>query len=98
MDQISSTTSVVPVVMPYVASQSARWKVDDRPLVIPPGETNFALLGQWTEIPEGVEFTVDYRCGVMRRLRPAGHQGSPGIYHANVHPRVALDIAKKAFA
>lgn len=76
LDRIRSTTSVVPVMMPYITSQFARRKVDDRPLVIPQGSKNFAFLGQYTEIPEDVVFhrRVLGARGHARRLRTAGGQ------------------------
>ena len=46
--------------MPYITSEFERREASDRPLVIPGGATNFALLGQYVEIPEDVVFTVEY--------------------------------------
>jgi oleate hydratase len=49
-----------PCVMPYITSQFLTREKTDRPLVIPENSTNFALLGQFVEIPEDTVFTVEY--------------------------------------
>jgi oleate hydratase len=65
----------------------------DRPAVIPHGAKNFALLGQYVEIPEDVVFTVEYSVrgamhgvyglmGVDKEVQP--------IYHGIADPKVAL--------
>ena len=70
--------------MPYITSQFQRRDVADRPRVIPQGAKNFALLGQYVEIPEDVVFTVEYSVraamhgvygllGLKRKI--------PAIYH-----------------
>ena len=101
VDQIRATTTVVPVMMPYITSQFARRKVEDRPLVVPHGSENFAFLGQYTEIPEDVVFTVEYSVrGAMHAVYEllGVDKQIPGIYHAYAHPRVVIDMARKAFA
>ncbi|MCW3464405.1 oleate hydratase [Chitinophaga nivalis] len=50
----------IPCMMPYITSQFLTRAKGDRPLVIPKGATNFAFLGQFTEIPDDVVFTVEY--------------------------------------
>jgi len=60
LDEVQATTTVVPVMMPYITSEFERRTADDRPRVLPVGAENFAFLGQYTEIPHGVVFTVDY--------------------------------------
>ena len=101
LDKVKATTSVVPVMMPYITSQFARRTVEDRPLVVPEGSANFAFLGQYTEIPEDVVFTVEYSVrGAMHAVYGllGVKKEIPGIYHAYAHPRVVLDMVKKAFA
>lgn len=100
-DRIRETTTVVPVMMPYITSQFARRVVADRPLVVPTGATNFAFLGQYTEIPEDVVFTVEYSVrGAMHAVYQLldVDRKIPAVYHAYAHPRVVLEMAKKAFA
>jgi oleate hydratase len=60
---------------------------------------NFAFLGQFVGIPEDVVFTVEYSVrGAMRavyRLFSVDREIS-GVYHAAVHPAVALRTMVKA--
>ncbi|MFF4550729.1 oleate hydratase [Streptomyces sp. NPDC001435] len=101
LDEIRATTTVVPVMMPHITSQFAPRRVEDRPLVLPRGARNFAFLGQYTEIPEDVVFTVEYSVrgamhgvyGLLGVDRPI-----PGIYHALSDPEVALSTLKAALA
>ncbi|MBR7825655.1 oleate hydratase [Actinospica sp. MGRD01-02] len=101
LEQILATASVVPVMMPYITSQFAPRAVTDRPEVIPAGARNFALLGQYVEMAEDVVFTVEYS------VRAAMHavygltgtdRKIPGIYHAALHPVVALRTLHSALA
>lgn len=50
----------IPCMMPYITSQFLPREKGDRPLVVPPGSTNFAFIGQFCEIPDDVVFTVEY--------------------------------------
>ena len=97
LDEVRSATTVIPLMVPYITSQFARRDVADRPLVIPTGATNFALLGQYVEIPEDVVFTVEYS------VRSAMHAvyGLLGltdeisaIYHGIATPKVALEALR----
>ncbi|MGQ4483766.1 oleate hydratase [Streptomyces sp. SAS_276] len=58
-ERVTQTTTVISVMMPYITSQFAPRTTHDRPLVIPHGSANSAFLGQFTEIPEDVVFTVE---------------------------------------
>ena len=94
LDEVRRTTTVVPVMMPYITSEFECRHVSDRPPVIPAGAKNFALLGQYVEIPEDVVFTVEYSVrGAM--LGVYGLMGVatevPPIYHGVADPKVALD-------
>ncbi len=60
IDEVRRSTTVIPVMMPYITSEFQRRAADDRPPVIPEGAKNFALLGQYVEIPDDVVFTVEY--------------------------------------
>ena len=97
LDDVRKATTVIPVMMPYITSEFARRDVTDRPLVIPPGATNFALLGQYVEIPEDVVFTVEYSVrGAMHAVY--GLLGLdyeiPAIYHGIADPKVALEALR----
>ncbi|WP_297441473.1 oleate hydratase [Sulfurimonas sp.] len=50
----------LPVAMPFIDSQFMPRKKGDRPNVIPKGATNFAFLGQFTEVENDCVFTVEY--------------------------------------
>lgn len=97
LDEVRRSTTVIPVMMPYITSEFSRRDVADRPPVIPHGAKNYALLGQYVEIPEDVVFTVEYS------VRAAMHgvygllglkRDIPPIYHAIADPKVALDALK----
>ncbi len=99
MDEVRATTTVIPVMMPYITSQFEARSVRDRPLVVPEGSTNFALLGQYVEIPEDVVFTVEYSVrGAMHAIYALldVDKPIPGIYHGLAHPKVALDALRTA--
>jgi oleate hydratase len=59
-EKILQTANVIPCMMPYVTSQFLARKSGDRPDVVPRGSTNLAFLGQFSELPEDVVFTVEY--------------------------------------
>lgn len=93
-DTIRATTTVIPVMMPYITSQFAPRRIEDRPLVVPRGSANFGLLGQFVEIPEDVVFTVEYSVrGAMHAVYELFNVDKPipGIYHGLADPKVALD-------
>jgi oleate hydratase len=99
LEEISATTTVIPVMMPCITSQFAARNRHDRPLVIPRGSENFAFLGQYVEIPEDVVFTVEYSVrGAMHAVYELMgiHKPIPGIYHAMAHPAVAFDALRTA--
>lgn len=101
LDEVRYATTVIPVMMPYITSEFERRDVADRPPVIPPGAKNFALLGQYVEIPEDVVFTVEYSVrgamhGVYGLLGLA--REIPAIYHGIADPKVALDALRTLMA
>ncbi len=97
LDEVRRTTTVIPVMMPYITSEFERRDPADRPPVIPQGARNFALLGQYVEIPDDVVFTVEYSVrGAMHAVY--GLLGLPNaippIYHGLTDPEVALESLK----
>ncbi|MDH3266494.1 MAG: oleate hydratase, partial [Gammaproteobacteria bacterium] len=50
----------IPTAMPFIDSLFMPREKGDRPDVLPDGATNFAFLGQFTEIPHDCVFTVEY--------------------------------------
>ncbi|MFJ6134744.1 oleate hydratase [Kitasatospora sp. NPDC092286] len=98
--EIRRTTQVVTVMMPYITSQFERRAIGDRPLVVPAGSANFAFLGQYTEVPEDVVFTVEYSVrGAMHAVYElfGVDREIPGIYHGLSDPKVAFDALRTAF-
>ena len=93
LDEVRRTTTVVPVMMPYITSEFECRAPTDRPAVIPRGATNFALLGQYVEIAEDVVFTVEYSVrGAMHGVYGLMDVDKevPPIYHGIADPKVAL--------
>ncbi|MFF9819585.1 oleate hydratase [Streptomyces sp. NPDC014006] len=101
-DQVAAATTTIPVMMPYITSQFAPRTAHDRPQVIPRGAVNFAFLGQFTEIPEDVVFTVEYSVrGAMHAvygLLGLNERAIPGIYHALADPTTAFGALKAALS
>ena len=52
--------TVKPCLMPYITSQFMPRRNGDRPQVVPKGAENFAVLGQFCEMPDDTVFTVEY--------------------------------------
>ncbi len=93
LDEVRGTSTVIPVMMPYITSQFQPRGPADRPPVIPRGAKNFALLGQYVEIPEDAVFTVEYSVrGAMHGVY--GLLGLtneiPPIYHGITDAKVAI--------
>jgi oleate hydratase len=59
-EAILASSNVVPCIMPYITSQFLVRKAGDRPDVVPRGSTNLAFIGQFSEQPDDVVFTVEY--------------------------------------
>ncbi len=96
-DEVRKTTKVTTVQMPYIDALFARRVEADRPLVIPKGSENYAFLGQFAEIPEGIVFTVEYsvRSAMMAVYHHFGvKKDIPPIYHGMSDPKVAWTALK----
>ena len=100
LDEVLATTDVTTVMMPYASALFSRRAPEDRPKVIPDGAQNFAFLGQFTELPGDVVFTVEYSIhGAMHAVytffgvdRPI-----PPIYQGLHDPRVGIRALQAAF-
>ena len=100
LDEVLATTDVSTVMMPYASALFSRRVPEDRPKVIPDGAQNFAFLGQFTELPGDVVFTVEYSIhGAMHAVyeffgvdRPI-----PPIYQGLHDPKVGLKALQAAF-
>lgn len=97
LDEVLDTTDVTTVMLPYASALFACRAHGDRPKVVPDGARNFAFLGQFTELPEDIVFTVEYSIhgamhavyallGIDRRIPP--------IYHGILHPKAALSATR----
>jgi oleate hydratase len=74
LERIKEVTASIPTTLPYATSQFSPRRISDRPLVVPKGSMNLALLGQFVEIPDDCVFLVDYstrsaQIGVYRLLK-----------------------------
>lgn len=88
---------VIPCRMPYITSQFMPRRHGDRPAVIPRGAKNFAVIGQFCELPRDCVFTVEYS---VRSAWMAVHglTGSipppPPVVRSDRDPRALLRAAR----
>ncbi|MDJ0322712.1 oleate hydratase [Cryobacterium sp. PH31-AA6] len=100
LDEVLATTDVTTVMMPYASALFSRRVPEDRPRVVPEESRNFAFLGQFTELPRDVVFTVEYSIhGAMHAVytllgvdRPI-----PPIYRGMRDPKVGVKALQAAF-
>lgn len=100
LDHVLATTDVTTVMMPYASALFACRSPGDRPLLIPKGASNFAFMGQFTELEDDVVFTVEYsvRCAMLAVYRLLGVQRKvPAIYNGLLDPKVGLHAIEAAF-
>jgi oleate hydratase len=86
--------------IPYASAVFSRRAPGDRPKVIPVGAENFAFLGQFTELPEDVVFTVEYSIhGAMEAVYTLLNvdKESPPLYHGLLDPAVGLKALHAMF-
>ncbi|MBD7913398.1 MULTISPECIES: oleate hydratase [Clostridium] len=57
---METVVNVIPCLMPFVGAQFQPRKKSDRPKVVPKNSTNFAMIGQFVEVPEDIVFTEEY--------------------------------------
>jgi oleate hydratase len=84
-----ASANCIPCRMPYITSMFMPRRQGDRPLPVPRGSRNLALISQFVEIPEDVVFTVEYSVraaqmavyellGIERKIPPVTpHAQSP---------------------
>ena len=100
LDDVLATSDVTPVMMPYASAVFSRRQPHDRPKVVPDGSENFAFLGQFTELPDDVVFTVEYSIhGVMHAVYTLLNVDLPvpPIYHGLLDPLVGLKALQSVF-
>ncbi len=102
IDEImDSIVNVIPCMMPYVDSLFQPRKMTDRPSVVPEGSTNFAMIGQFVEIPEEIVFTEEY---AVRSAKIAVYS-LLGVKHKEVipvtvykkDPKISLKALRKTY-
>lgn len=59
--------NVIPCMMPYIISMFQPRAYEDRPLVVPNGSTNFAMISQFVEIKDDMVFTEEYSVRAARQ-------------------------------
>ena len=92
---------VIPCRMPFITSQFMPRRTGDRPPVIPHGAENFAVIGQFCEIPDDCVFTVEYSVrsawdavhGLTGQVPPP-----PPVVRSDCDPRVLLRAARVLFS
>ena len=57
---ILAASICIPCMMPFITAQFLPRGSTDRPEIVPKGATNFAFIGQFSEQPDDVVFTVEY--------------------------------------
>lgn len=101
LPHILKTSTSIPCLMPFITSQFLVRAKGDRPPVVPKGSTNLAFLGQFSEIPDDVVFTVDYS---VRSAQTAVYtllkleKAVTPIYKGERDPRVLVSSAVKMFS
>ena len=97
LDEVLATTEITTVMMPYASALFACRAPGDRPKVVPDRSRNFAFLGQFTELPEDIVFTVEYSVhGAMHAIYNllGVNRPIPPIYHGVFDPRAAFAATK----
>ncbi|HET9655793.1 MAG TPA: oleate hydratase [Kineosporiaceae bacterium] len=97
LDEVLATTDITTVMLPYASALFACRAGGDRPKVVPDGSANFAFLGQFTELPEDIVFTVEYSVhGAMHAIYTllGVDRQIPPIYHGILDPAAALSATR----
>jgi oleate hydratase len=80
--------------MPFITSQFLPRCKGDRAMIRPDGSKNLAFVGQYSEIPDDVVFTVEYsiRSAQMAVYSLLGlEREPPPVYKGQFNPRVLLE-------
>ncbi|MEX5600387.1 oleate hydratase [Pseudophaeobacter sp. C1-32P7] len=91
------SAKIVPCRMPYITSQFMPRQAGDRPDVRPHGARNFAVIGQYCELPRDCVFTVEYSVRSARtavasltgRVTPP-----PPVARTDLDPRVLIRASR----
>lgn len=95
--ELFDTSTCIPCLLPYSTSQFLGRAVGDRPAVVPAGSQNFAVLGQFVEIPDGIVYTTEYSVrgaihAVKHFVKPALEV--PPMYYGQHHPLTVVEVAR----
>ena len=97
-DMAEHSANTVPVMMPYIDAFFMPRAIEDRPKVVPDGAVNFAVLGQFAELPRDTIFTTEYS---MRTGMEAVYtllnvdRGVPEVWGSVFDIRALLDATVK---
>jgi len=97
LKKILDTSICIPYASPYITSQFLPRKITDRPSVVPSNSLNFAFLGQYSEVPNDVTFTMEYS---IRSAQVAIHsffksdKKIPPIYKGMLNIKVLYEALK----
>ena len=91
---------VRPCTMPFITSQFMPRRSGDRPPVVPDGAQNFAVIGQYCEMPDDVVFTVEYsvRSAMTAVQLLMGGPPPPPVRRPDHNPLVLLNAARTALS
>ena len=96
-EQILAASICIPCMMPYITSQFLVRRRGDRPDVVPKGSTNLAFIGQFSELPDDVVFTVEYsvRSAQIAVYSLLNLDKKPSAFYKGQHdPRVLFEALK----
>jgi oleate hydratase len=91
------TARVIPCRMPFITSQFMPRRYGDRPDVHPAGSRNFAVIGQYCELPRDCVFTVEYSVRSARTAVAAMTgkvDAPPSVVRTDLDPLVLARAAK----
>ncbi|MCF3973218.1 oleate hydratase [Paracoccus salsus] len=91
------TARVIPCRMPFITSQFMPRSPGDRPDIRPAGSRNFAVMGQYCELPRDCVFTVEYsiRSARMAAAAMTGKvKAPPPVARTDLDPKVLVRAAR----
>lgn len=96
--EMRATSICRPCMMPFITSQFMPRHIHDRPKIRPKGYYNLAFASQFTEMPEGVVFTVEYsvKCAMTAVYEMLGLDKDkiPPYYHGDEQLSVLFESIK----
>lgn len=95
--EMLDTSTCIPCLLPYSTSQFLSRAKGDRPAVVPAGSKNFAFLGQFVEIPNGIVFTTEYSVrGAIHAVKTFVKPSLvvPPMYFGQYRPLTSIAVAR----